>query len=101
TIDAEVVRHARLGTHPVFDGQYGEGSPPRLARGRIDAGRARGAETGPEVVYANDEEPVGIHRLARTHHVVPPPDIAGIVPGHARHVMRSIQRMADQHRIAE
>jgi hypothetical protein len=57
--------------------------------------RAGTSEAGAEVVDADDEEAVGVHRLAGADHVVPPAGAFrfGVVAGH---VMRRVQRVADQ-----
>ncbi|MCY1370744.1 hypothetical protein D9M69_578490 [compost metagenome] len=62
--------------------------------------RAGRAEAGAEVVDADHEEAVGVQRLARAHHVVPPALGAGLALVHARDVVRGVERMAHQHRVA-
>jgi len=51
-------------------------------------------------LFADHEEAVGVERLARTHHVVPPADVLRVIRVDARDVMRRIERMTDEHRIA-
>jgi hypothetical protein len=48
---------------------------------------------------ADHEEAVGIERLARADHVVPPADIARIAFGLPGDMMRGIEGVTDQHRI--
>ena len=61
--------------------------------------RAGAAEAGTQVVHANHKKTVGIDRLARADHGVPPA-LAPVLPGvHPRHMVRGIERMAHQHRI--
>jgi len=57
------------------------------------------AKTGSEVIDAYDEESVRIDRFAGTYHVVPPPDIAGLVRIGAGDVVRRVQCMTYQHGI--
>ena len=66
--------------------------------GLIDCGTGA-AEAASEVVDADDEEAVGVERLAGADHVVPPADVLGIVGVIARHVMRRVERMAHEHRV--
>ncbi len=70
---------------------------PGLAAGRIDRRRAGRAEAAPEVVGADDEEAARVERLAGPDEVVPPADVGFLVFVEARHVMRRVQRVADEH----
>jgi hypothetical protein len=97
--DAEAVGQARLGRDPVFHRHQREGGAIGLAGGRIVVHRAGRAEAGAEVVDADDEEAVGVDRLARAHHVVPPAGALRLVRVVARHVVGGVQRVADQHRV--
>ena len=96
---ADPVGQLRLRVDPVFDGDQGKVAAPRLPRGRIDGHGSGRAEAAAEVVDADDEEAIGVERFARSDHVVPPADVVGIVGVEARHVMRRVQRVADEHGI--
>ena len=52
-----------------------------------------------EVVHPDDEEALGVERLARPDEVVPPAEVFGSIGVHAGDVVRGVQRMADEHRI--
>ena len=95
--DAESISQTRLRVDPVLDRYQREVTAPRSAGGGIDRHRSGGSEATAEVVDAHDEKTVGIKRLARPDHVVPPAHALGIVAVHSRHVMRRVQRMAHQH----
>ena len=97
--DAELVGESRLRVDPVLDGDQRKLRAPRLAGRRIDRERPGRAEAAAEIVDAHDEEAVGVERLARPDHVVPPADVVRIVGVVARHVMRRVERMADEHRV--
>ncbi len=100
TVDSKMIRDPRLRAHPVLDGQHRESGAPGLAGFWIDAGRTGRAEAGAQVIDADHEEDIGVHGLARAHHVVPPAHVAGVVRRLSRHVVRRIQRVADQDRVA-
>ena len=59
--------------------------------------RAGGAEAGTRIVHADHEEAVGIERLAGADHVVPPALALGLAFVGAGHMVRRVQRVADQH----
>ena len=99
-VDAEAVGEPRLRIDPVLDGDDREVGAPRLAGRRIVRRRAARAEAAAEVVHADDEEALGVERLARAHHVVPPADVVLVALVVAGDVMRRVQRMADEHRVA-
>jgi hypothetical protein len=50
-----------------------------------------------DVVVADDEEAVGVERLAGPDHVVPPTEVVRLAGIGAGNVMRSVQRVTDQH----
>ena len=99
-IDAEGIEQQGLRVDPVFDGDHGEISAigaPGVRMGVHGPGRT---EAGPQVVDANHEETIGVDRLAGADHVAPPsfgPVLAGVDPGD---VVRCVERVADQYRIA-
>jgi len=55
---------------------------------------------GPVEPKHDDEEAIRVERLAGPDHVVPPADVLGIVGGDTGHMMRRIERVTHQHRIA-
>ena len=73
-LNTQPIQQQRLGMHPVFHRDHGKVRAIHLAIRAIGVGMhgAGGAKTRPEVVDADDKKPIGIDRLARTDHVVPP-----------------------------
>jgi hypothetical protein len=60
---------------------------------------AGGAEARAQVVHADDKEAVGVHRLSRADHVVPPAFAFVLAFVHTGHVVRGVERVAHQHGI--
>lgn len=99
-LDAERVEQCGLRIDPVLDGDHREvGAVDPAGRG-VDVHRAGRAEAGAEVVDADHEEAVGVDGLARPHHVVPPALGTRLALVDTSDVVRGIERMAHQHRIA-
>ena len=97
--NAEAIGEPRLRVDPVLDGDQRKiGAPRRAGRG-IRRQRSGRAEAAAEVVDADDEEAIGVERLARTDHVVPPADVVGLAFVVAGDVVRRVERVADEHRV--
>ena len=94
------IEQARLGIDPVLHRDHGEVRAVDLARVRVDVHGPGRAETRAQVVDADDEEAVGVHGLAGADHGVPPAFRLFLARVDPRHVVRSIQRVADQYRVA-
>ena len=94
--DAEQVGQPRLRFHPVLHRHHRKAGTILFAGSGVDARRAGRAMTAAEVVQPDNEELVGIHRLAGTDHVVPPPDVLFIVRVITGDVMMPRQRVADE-----
>ena len=77
----------------------GKSAPHALPVAGFGESRSGRAEAAAEIVDADDEETVGVERLAGTDHVVPPADVVWFVRVIARDVMRRIERMAHEHRV--
>ncbi len=98
-LHAQAVQQPRLGIHPVLHRHHGKVGAVHLAGIRVCVHRPGGAEARAQVVDADHEEAVRVHRLARADHVVPPALAAGLTLVHAGHVVRGIEGMAHQHRV--
>ena len=96
-LNLQPVREPGLGIDPVFNGDNREISAVGLARYRINRGWARRAEARAKIIYAYNEKTVGIHRLARSHHVVPPAQGLRIIGPAARNMMGGIQGMTNEY----
>ena len=79
--NTERINQFLLQTHHIANGDDREPEPVRAARGSVDGTRPRGALTAPQNVGADDEKTIGVERLARTNHALPP---AGLAPFDAR-----------------
>ncbi len=55
-------------------------------------------KTRAEIIHADHKKSVCVHGFARTDHIVPPTCIAFFIL--TRNVVRSVERVANQHRIA-
>ena len=99
--DAQTVHQSRLRIDPVFDRHHRKvGAVGPVRRLRMRAHRPGAAEARAGVVDADDEQLVGVQRLARADQVVPPADTvvrAFVAPGD---MVAGIERMAHQHRVA-
>ena len=97
--DAQPIGEPRLRVDPVLDRDERKIGPPRLPGLRVRRQRSGRPEAAPQIVDADDEESVRVERLAGTHHVVPPADVLGLVLVESRDVVRSVERMTDEHRV--
>ena len=77
--DAERIDQHLLQPHHVANGDHRKRQRIRPAGGGIDRGRPGGSLAAAQHVGADDEIAVGVERLARTDHVVPPARLAGLV----------------------
>ena len=101
-LDAQVVEQPAVAGDQVGDVQQREVEVARLPRRRVDAHRAGGARAAAQDVGRDDEEPVGVDRLARPDHPVPPARLRGVrvLPAPvAGRVRVTGQRVADEHHV--
>ncbi|MNT39388.1 hypothetical protein D3C72_1756300 [compost metagenome] len=94
--DAQAIEQARLGVDPVLHCHHRKVCPVHLAGIGVDVHGPGRAKAGAEVVDADDEEFVGIDRLARPDHVVPPALALGLAFVAAGYMVRCVERMAHQ-----
>ena len=99
-LDAQAVQEPRLGIHPVLHRDHGEIGAIDLACVGVGVHGAGGAEARAQIVDADDEEAVGVHRLARPDHVVPPALAFRLAFVDARDVVGGIERVAHEHGVA-
>ena len=98
-LDAQRVDHTGLRIYPIFDRHHWEIGTVGFARVWVGVHRAGGAKAGAQVIDANDKELVGVERFAWADHVVPPTLALGLALVHASNMVRSIERVTDQHGI--
>ena len=99
-LDAQVVGQQGLAAHPVLDRHGGKGGPEHLAGRRIHRCGAGAAVAAAEIVGRDDEEAVGVHRLAGADAGVPPAGLGVVLGMVASGMVVAGQRMANQHRVA-
>ncbi len=97
--DAQCIEQTGLGVDPVLHGDDGEVGAIDAAGRRIDVHGSGRAEARAQVVHADDEEAVGVQRLARPDHVVPPTLGLRLARVDTGQVVGGIERMAHQHRV--
>jgi hypothetical protein len=98
--DAQPREQPRLRVDPVLDREHRKARAPGVAGGRVDVHRPGRAEARAGVVDADDEEALGIQRLARADQVVPPACAVrppGVLPGN---VVAGVERVAHEYRVA-
>ena len=76
--DPQLVEERPLCPHHVRDGDDRKVRPVGTPRGRVRGRGSRGAATAAEQVGTHHEEAVGVERLARTDHPVPPAEAAAL-----------------------
>ena len=99
-LNAKSVEQRSLRIDPVFDRHHREVGAVDAAGRRVGVHGTGRAEARAQVVDADDEEAIGVEWLARADHVVPPAFRLLLTFVHARDVVRGIERMAHQHRVA-
>ena len=99
--NAQLVEQARLRVHPIFHSHHRKIRAidlPLCAIG-VDVHGAGGAKARAQVVHADDKKAIRVHWFARPDHAVPPAFGFGLIGIHAGHMVRSVERVANQHRI--
>ena len=103
SLDAERRHQARLGVDPVLDRHHRKVAAVGAAvRRRVGVGMGRPgrAEARARVVDADDEEAIGVERLAGADQVVPPALALLLAGMGAGDMVRGIERMADEDGVA-
>ena len=95
--DAQPVHQPFLRINPVLDRHHGKIRAIRFTGIGIGVHRAGGTKARTEIIHADHEKSIGIYRLARPHHIIPPARVAIVI--HTRDVVRGVQCVANQHRI--
>ena len=98
--NAQRIDQARLSIDPVLDRHHRKVGAVGLAGRGMGVHRSGRAKAGAQVVDADDEEAVGVQRLAGAHQVVPPTFSGGCIVVAAGHMVAGVQRVAHQHRVA-
>ena len=96
--NAEMIEQPRLRPHHVGDGDDRELEPVRAPGRRVDRARPGRAHAAADHVRADDEEAIGVDRLARADHDLPPARLAGDRMG-VGDMLVAGQRMTDQHEV--
>jgi len=94
-VDPQMVDQQALRAHHVGDRDDREVQPVRLAGGGVGLLGPDRAQAAAQHVGADDEIAVGVERLARPHHQVPPSRLAGDRVGFGDELVAR-QRMADE-----
>ena len=98
-VDAQMIGQPGLRHHPVLDRDHRKIRAVAFAGFRIDRQRSGRTITAAEVVDPDDEEALGVERLARPDQVVPPAQILRIVGVNTGDVMTAGKRVTDQYGI--
>src|SRR5262249_23763066 len=96
-VNAEMIEQAGLDMHHVPDGYGWEVAAVRLARGRVGTARPRGTAATAQKIWANHEEAIRIHALARPDHRIPPAGIVLLVV--ASHMRITADGVTNENRI--
>src|SRR4029079_544013 len=96
--DAEMVQQSRLRADHVAYGDDWEVETKRAACGRVGRARPGRAHAAAEDIGAQHEIAVGVDRLARADHGLPPARLAGDRMEVCNMLVAS-QRMADEHEV--
>ena len=100
-LDAQPVGEPRLRVDPVLDGHQREVGAPGLAGRRVrpTAGPVEPKQL-PRLLTPTTKKRSVSSGLPGPDHVVPPADVVGLVGVVAGDVVRGVERMADEHRVA-
>ena len=75
--DPQLVEEGTLNSHHIRHGDHGKSRAVRLAGSRVDRRRPGSPAAPAEEVGGDHKEPVGVERLPRADHPVPPPERLG------------------------